>query len=114
MYVCRVLRSLNNFKRFHNTYNNMKAVVVDQFGGPEVLGVKIVDIPKPGPRQFLVKVHAAGVNPVETYKRSGGYAYVHHSALLTLTVLLPNYLGPQALTEVVLLRKLGKVLPSFL
>jgi NADPH:quinone reductase len=51
----------------------MKAIRVDQFGGPEVL--RLVDIPVPQPRgeQVLVRVHAAGVNPVETYIRAGTY-----------------------------------------
>ena len=51
----------------------MRAIQVSQFGGPEVL--KLVDLPdpEPGPRQVLVKLHAAGVNPVDTYIRSGAY-----------------------------------------
>ncbi len=52
----------------------MKAIVVRQFGGPEVLEVEEVAVPKPGPGQVLVRVEAAGVNPVETYVRSGTYA----------------------------------------
>jgi len=35
--------------------------------------VEQVPVPKPGPEEVLVKVHAAGVNPVETYVRSGVY-----------------------------------------
>jgi NADPH2:quinone reductase len=52
----------------------MKAIVVHQFGGPEVL--KLEDVPKlsPGPGQVLIQVKAAGVNPVDTYIRSGTYA----------------------------------------
>jgi NADPH2:quinone reductase len=52
----------------------MKAIHVQQFGGPEVLQVQDLDLPKPGPGQVLVRVHAAGVNPVETYIRAGTYA----------------------------------------
>eukprot|EP01127_Copromyxa_protea_P013600 TRINITY_DN3681_c1_g3_i1.p1 TRINITY_DN3681_c1_g3~~TRINITY_DN3681_c1_g3_i1.p1 ORF type:complete len:350 (+),score=67.07 TRINITY_DN3681_c1_g3_i1:53-1051(+) len=52
----------------------MQAIVVSEFGGPEVLRVVNVDKPKPGPKQVLVKIQAAGVNPVETYKRAGAYA----------------------------------------
>jgi len=40
----------------------MKAIVLRAFGGPEVLQVEEVPIPKPGPGEVLVKVHAASVN----------------------------------------------------
>ena len=49
----------------------MKAIRAHQFGGPEVLQLEKVPTPKPGPAQLLVKLHAIGVNPVETYQRSG-------------------------------------------
>jgi NADPH2:quinone reductase len=49
----------------------MKAIRVAQFGGPEVLRLEEVPALKPGPGQLLVKLHAIGVNPVETYQRSG-------------------------------------------
>jgi NADPH2:quinone reductase len=49
----------------------VKAIRVHEFGGPEVLELEEVPTPTPGPRQLLVRVHAVGVNPVETYQRSG-------------------------------------------
>jgi len=49
----------------------MKAIRVKQFGGPEVLEVEEVPVPIPGPGQVLVRVFAAGVNPVDTYIRAG-------------------------------------------
>src|SRR5213595_314568 len=52
----------------------MKAIRVHQFGGPEVLKLEELPDPKPAPTQVVVRVHAAGVNPVDTYIRSGGYA----------------------------------------
>jgi NADPH2:quinone reductase len=52
----------------------MKAILVHQFGGPEVLRLEEVPTPKPGPGQVLVRIHAAGVNPYDTYMRSGNYA----------------------------------------
>jgi NADPH2:quinone reductase len=52
----------------------MKAIRVHQFGGPAVLKLEEVPTPRPGPGQILVRVSASGVNPVETYIRSGAYA----------------------------------------
>jgi NADPH2:quinone reductase len=52
----------------------MKAIRVHEFGGPEVLKLEEVPTPKPGPGEVLVRVHAAGVNPYDTYMRAGTYA----------------------------------------
>jgi NADPH2:quinone reductase len=52
----------------------MKAVRIREFGGPEVLRLEEVSDPPPGPGQVLVRIHAAGVNPVDTYIRTGTYA----------------------------------------
>ena len=51
----------------------MKAIQVHEFGGPEVL--KLEDVPDPQPQhgQVVVRIKAIGVNPVETYLRSGIY-----------------------------------------
>jgi NADPH:quinone reductase len=51
----------------------MKAIIVTAFGGPEVLKLQDVPDPKPGEGEMLVRVHAAGVNPVDTYVREGKY-----------------------------------------
>lgn len=52
----------------------MKAIRVHQFGGPEVMRVEDAPDVKPGSGQVVVRVHAAGVNPVDTYIRTGTYA----------------------------------------
>ena len=52
----------------------MKAILVKQFGGPEVLKLEEVPTPKPQAGQVLVHVRAAGVNPYDTYMRNGTYA----------------------------------------
>jgi NADPH2:quinone reductase len=52
----------------------MKAIRVHEFGGPEVLRLEDVPDPQPAAGQVLVRVRAAGVNPVETYIRAGGHA----------------------------------------
>jgi len=52
----------------------MKAIVVRQFGGPEVLNLEEIPTPRPAAGQVLVRIHAAGVNPYDTYMRNGAYA----------------------------------------
>jgi NADPH2:quinone reductase len=51
----------------------MKAIRVQETGGPEVLRVEEVDSPTPGPDELLVDVEAIGVNFIETYQRKGLY-----------------------------------------
>ncbi|HTQ60112.1 MAG TPA: NADPH:quinone reductase [Candidatus Solibacter sp.] len=52
----------------------MKAIIVHEFGGPEVLKYEEVPAPKPAAGQVLVRIHAVGVNPYDTYMRTGTYA----------------------------------------
>ena len=52
----------------------MKAIVVHEFGAPEVMKLEEIPAPKAGPGQVVVRVHAAGVNPFDTYMRAGTYA----------------------------------------
>ena len=51
----------------------MKAIRVHEFGDPEVIRVEEIPDPSPGPGQIVVKVQAIGINPVDTYIRSGAY-----------------------------------------
>ncbi|GAA3387396.1 NADP-dependent oxidoreductase [Streptomyces roseoviridis] len=50
----------------------MRAVVVEQWGGPEKLVEREVERPEPGLNEVLVRVHAAGVNPVDWKTRASG------------------------------------------
>lgn len=52
----------------------MKAIRIEEFGGPSVLRLAEIPTPEPGPGEVRVRLHAAGVNPVETYIRAGQYA----------------------------------------
>src|SRR5947207_15855063 len=52
----------------------MKAIRVNEFGGPEVMRLEDVPDLTPGPGQVVVRVRAVGVNPVDTYIRAGQYA----------------------------------------
>jgi len=51
----------------------MKRVVVDRYGGPEVLGVVEEESPRPGPGEVLVRVLAAGVSFTDAQLRAGTY-----------------------------------------
>ncbi len=49
----------------------MKAVLINGYGGPEVLELRDVATPEPGPGELLVEIHAAGVNPLDWKIREG-------------------------------------------
>lgn len=52
----------------------MKAIVVREFGAAEVMKLEEIPTPELNENQVLVRIKAAGVNPVDTYIRSGVYA----------------------------------------
>ncbi|MGC3953495.1 MAG: quinone oxidoreductase [Propionicimonas sp.] len=70
----------------------MRAVVAREPGGAEVLDVVDLPEPEPGPGQLLVRVAAAGVNFIDTYRRSGVYP-----------MLFPHVVGSEGAGEVVAL-----------
>src|SRR5215472_15844157 len=49
----------------------MKAIVVSEYGGPEVLQFKDYRDPSPGPDEVLVRVAATSINPFDLKRRSG-------------------------------------------
>lgn len=51
----------------------MKAVRINEFGGPEALSYEDVEIPEPGPGQARVRLAASGVNFIDVYQRTGVY-----------------------------------------
>jgi NADPH:quinone reductase len=53
----------------------MKAIVVREFGEPDVMKLEDVPVPEPTGSQVLVCIKAAGVNPVDTYLRTGIHAH---------------------------------------
>ncbi|MDB4990406.1 MAG: Quinone oxidoreductase [Myxococcaceae bacterium] len=52
----------------------MRAIRVHEPGAPSVMRFEETVSPKPGPKEVLVEVRAVGVNPVDTYIRSGAYS----------------------------------------
>ena len=63
----------------------MKAVRIHNYGGPEVLQYEAAPRPKPGKGEVLIRVHAAGVNPID-WKVRAGYMkdFIPHSFPLIL------------------------------
>lgn len=64
---------------------NMKAVRIQTYGGPEVLAYGDVPRPVPGPKDVLVRIHAASINPVDWKIRAG---YMKDYIPLTLPAIL--------------------------
>src|SRR5277367_4589476 len=59
---------------FASRSHKMKAIRVHKFGGSEELKLEEIPTPQPAAGQVLVRIHAAGVNPYDTYMRAGTYA----------------------------------------
>jgi NADPH:quinone reductase-like Zn-dependent oxidoreductase len=54
----------------------MRAAVIDRYGGVDGFAIREVETPAPGPGQLLVRVRAAGVNPVDWKIRQGSLRFV--------------------------------------
>lgn len=77
----------------------MRAIVIEQYGGPEVLQHRSdVAIPEPGPDEVLVQVACAGINFMDIHTRQGKYANSR-----TYPVRLPCILGMEGSGQVVAL-----------
>ncbi|MEO6993264.1 MAG: NADP-dependent oxidoreductase, partial [Lacunisphaera sp.] len=57
----------------------MKAVCIYSYGGPEVLAYEDMPRPHPGPGEVSVRIHAAGINPVDWKVREGHLKEMLHS-----------------------------------
>ena len=73
----------------------IRAVRVHEFGGPEAMRLEEIDLPAPGKGEVRVKIHAAGVNYIDTYFRAGAYKPPQ----------MPFVLGSEAAGEVAALGK---------
>jgi NADPH:quinone reductase-like Zn-dependent oxidoreductase len=59
----------------------MRALVLSRYGGPECTALIDVPLPSPRPGQILVRVHAAGLNPVDFKTRAGALRIIHRYPL---------------------------------
>lgn len=82
---------------------NMKAAVINNWGGPEVFEIKNIPRPEIQDDQLLVKIHASSINPVDYKQRSGNHKYILGSPF-------PIVLGYDVCGEVV---KIGSEIKEF-
>lgn len=73
----------------------IRAVRVHEFGGPEAMRLEEIDLPAPAKGEVQVKIHASGVNFIDTYFRTGAYKPPQ----------MPFVLGSEAAGEVAALGK---------
>jgi NADPH:quinone reductase len=51
----------------------MRAILIEEFGGPEVLKLADVPVPEPGDGEVLIRVERAGMNYADTHQRTNSY-----------------------------------------
>ncbi|XP_054277083.1 quinone oxidoreductase-like isoform X1 [Macrosteles quadrilineatus] len=90
--ICSHSEKLVHLTQKRNMSNTMKAVVIQSTGDVSVLKVESVPVPELTSNQVLVKIHAAGLNPVDTYIRGKKFGYDPK---------LPAILGGEAAGEIV-------------
>ncbi len=64
----------------------MKAIRINQFGGPEVMKLEDIKRPGPAPDEILVKVYASAINPVDLVVRGGKSAALRYNLTLPMTL----------------------------
>jgi len=64
----------------------MKAIRINEFGGPEVLKLEEIERPVPAADEILVRVYASGVNPTDWVIRSGGNDFLRPLLKLPMTI----------------------------
>lgn len=74
----------------------MRAIRIEQYGGPEVLQRVDIDTPSPKPDEVLIRVHCAGINFMDIHTRQGKYRQSR-----TYPVRLPCTLGMEGAGEIV-------------
>lgn len=80
------------------TPTSMRAVVLDRFGGPEELQMRVARAPDVGPGELLVQVQAAGVGRWDPFEREGGYA-----RMIGMEARFPYVLGSEGAGRIVAL-----------
>ena len=56
------------------SWNTMRAIALDKFGGPDTLVLQTLPVPEIGPSEVLIRVESAGVGEWDPFEREGGYA----------------------------------------
>ena len=56
----------------------MRAIRIDQPGGPEVMRLEEVELPPPGKGEVRLRQHAIGINFIDIYHRTGFYPRLRH------------------------------------
>jgi len=64
----------------------MKAIRINEFGGPEVMKLEEIERPVPAPDEILIKVYASGVNPTDWGIRNGGNEFLRPFLKLPMTL----------------------------
>ncbi len=64
----------------------MKAIRINEFGGPEVMKLEEIERPVPAPDEILIKVYASGVNPTDWGIRNGGNDFLRPFLKLPMTL----------------------------